>query len=173
MKTLKKSFALLLLVTLISGSPTSAQDSLFNPYANEQAKQLEKVKLERAKEVKQDNEYSSTGFEKGNFFSNPLVLNGKPLDYSEFSLRSTGELTLIKGSVITGDTTQVPFYVYLRRNGTKILIPGKEKADPKQIKVDISEVFKHAEPGDHLIVEAVRKEDGPVKRILKLIGGGC
>lgn len=30
-----------------------------------------------------------------------------------------------------------------------------------------------ANPGDQLVIEPVRKEDGPAKRILKLLKGGC
>jgi len=130
-------------------------------------------KAARIKEVMQDNEYVSTGYEKGIFFINPLMLNGKPLDYGDFNIQSKGELTVTKGATKTGQTTQIPFYVYLRRNGNKVLITGKERSDPKQIKIEISEILRHAEPGDHVVIEAVRKEDGPVKRILKLPGRGC
>ena len=175
MKHLKKSFTLLMLLTLIIGSPTFAQDVFnldailkFNRDAIVKAERAKEVKQERAKEVLQDNEYVSTGYEEGIFLCNPLMLNGKPLDYGEFNLQSQGELTVSKGAAITGQTTQIPFYVYLRRNGNKLLIPG-----PKQTKIDISEILRHAAPGDHLVIEPVNKEDGPVKRILKLIGGGC
>ena len=168
MKLLKRSFTLLMLLTSIIGSRTFAQD-LAQLLLDGEAKARE----ERAKEVMQDNEFASTGYEKGIFFSNPLMLNGKPLEYSEFNLKSKGELTVSKGAAITGETVQIPFYVYLRRNGNKVLIPGKERCDSKQIKIDISEILKHAEPGDHLVIEAVKEEDGPVKRILKLLGGGC
>lgn len=178
MKHLKKSFTLLMLLTLIIGSRTSAQDLSLEAILNFNLEAMHKkrgkeVMQERAKEVTQDSEYTSTGYEKGTFFSNPLMLNGKPLDYGVFSLASKGELTVSKQAAITGQTTQVPFYVYLRRHGNKVLIPGKERFDPKQIKIDISEVLRHAVPGDQLVIEAVKKEDGPVKRILKLLGGGC
>lgn len=157
-----------MLLTLILGSPTLAQDyfASWNPFIQMQTSA-------RAKEVRQDNEYTSTGYEQGNFYDNPLMLNGRPLDYGEFNLNTKGELTVSKGAAITGRTTQVPFYVYLRRNGNEVLIPGKERSDSKQTKIEISEILKHAEPGDHLVIEAVNKEDGPVKRILKLFGGGC
>jgi len=168
MKHLKKSFTLLMLLTSIIGSRTFAQDlalDLFNFNA--------KARQERAKEVMQDNEYTSTGYEKGIFYSNPLMLNGKPIDYTAFNLESKGELTVIKGAAITGDTTQVSFYVYLRRDGNKVLIPGNERSSIGKTKMDISEILQHAEPGDQLVIEAVKKEDGHVKRILKLLGGGC
>lgn len=157
-----------MLLTVIVGSRTFAQDlvaSLNFFYKTENS--------DRAKEVMQDNEYTSTGYEQGNFYSNPLLLNGKPLDYGAFNMKSKGELTVIKGAAITGKTTQVPFYVYLRRNGNKVLISGNERCSIGQTKMDISEILQHAKPGDQLVIEAVKKEDGPVKRILKLLGGGC
>ena len=168
MKHLKKSFTLLMLLTSIIGSRTLAQDyfsslNLFNQTKN----------LDRAKEVMQDNEYTSTGNEQGNFYSNPLMLNGKPLDYNVFNLESKGELTVIKGAAITGETTQVLFYVYLRRDGNKVFIQGCERSDISQTKIDISEILQYAKPGDLLVIEPVNKEDGPVKRILKLLNLGC
>jgi hypothetical protein len=129
--------------------------------------------LDRAKEVMQYNEYTSTGFEKGIFFSNPLLLNGKPLDYSEFTLDSKGILTVIKGDVKTGVTTQVAFNVYLRRNGIKVRVLGKERRGLEQLKIELSEILLFARHGDQLVIEAIRKEDGAVKRILKLVGRGC
>lgn len=129
--------------------------------------------LERANEVMQDNEYTSTGDEQGSFFCNPLMLNERPLDYNAFSLKSTGDLTVIKGAAISGEKTHIPFYVYLRRNGNKVLVPGKERPDLNQTKIDISEILGYAQPGDQLVIEPIRKEDGSAKRILKLLNGGC
>ena len=119
----------------------------------------------------QDNEYVITGDEVGIFLSNPLMLDGKPLDFGEFSLTSIGELTVIKGTATSQQTTEIPFYIYLRRNGSKVPIPGMERFD--QIKVDIAEILRHAERGDQLVIEAVNKEDGSVKRILKVLGDDC
>lgn len=182
MKHFQKAFALSMVLTLIVGSRTFAQDQhffdlnemlRFDRTLRLSAARENEIKQARAKEVMQDNEYTYTGYEEGIFFCNPLLLDGKPLDYGEFTLLSKGELAVVKGAAITGETTQVPFYVYLRRNGNKVLIAGKERLDPKQIKVDLSEILKQAAPGDYLVIEAVRKEDGAVKRILKLVGGGC
>jgi hypothetical protein len=170
MKHLKKSFTLLMLLTSIIGSRTFAQDSMqtFSSY-----KLFNQIQIsQRGKEVIQDNEYTSTGFERGNFYDNPLMLDGKPLDYNIFNLGSKGELTVIKGAAITAKTIQVPFYAYLRRDGKKVIIPG-ERYNPKQMKIDLSEILRFAKPGDQLVIEPNSKEDGPVKRILKLLGGGC
>lgn len=127
----------------------------------------------RAKEVMQDNEFVISTAAVGKFFDNPLLLEGKALDYYSFSLKSEGELTLIKGAALTGDTVQIPFYVYLRRNGTIIQLHGEEKLKLKHITIDISKILKSAEPGDQLIIEPVNKEDWQAKRILKLLNGGC
>jgi hypothetical protein len=157
-----------MLLMVISGSRTFAQDYLSSLNLFKQTK-----KLDRAKEVMQDNEYTSTGYEQGNFYCNPLMLDGKPLDYNAFNVESEGELTVIKGAAITGKTTQVLFYAYLRRDRNKVLIPGYERSNVSQTKIDISQILKYAKPGDQLVIEPVNKEDGPVKRILKLFGGGC
>jgi hypothetical protein len=82
-------------------------------------------------------------------------------------------LTLAKEATTTAQLTQIPFYVYLRRNGKKVFIPGKKTSDTKQIKIEISEILNYAKPGDQLIIEPVNKEDGPAKRILKLLENGC
>jgi hypothetical protein len=145
----------------------------FNLDAIVNAARARELKEERAREVMRDNEYTITGYEEGIFLSNPLMLDGKPLDYGEFNLASKGELTVVKGAATYGQTVQVPFYLYLRRNGSKVLISGKKRSDRKQIKIDISEILRYAEPGDHLVIEAVKKEDGSVKRILKLLSLGC
>lgn len=169
MKHLKTSITLVMILTVTIGSRTFAQD-LFNYDGSLKSASLKGQRPERAMDVKHDNEYKLTGHEQGNFYANPLVLNGKPLDYNEFGLGSKGELTVIKGAALTGKTTLVPFYVYLRRKGEKILIPGKETPDLTQTSVELSEILKFAEPGDQLVIEAVKKEDGPVKSILNLLG---
>lgn len=165
MKVQTKSFILLLILTVIVDSRTFAQDYFsFIKILDDSW---------RAIEVRQDNEYTPTGYEQGKFFYNPLLLDEKPLDYDAFNLRSKGELTVIKGAAITGQIMQVPFLVYLRRSGDKVIIPGDDRSDPGTIKIEISEILRHAKPGDDLVIEPVRKEHGPAKRILKLLGSGC
>lgn len=187
MKHLKKRFTLLMLPALLISSETFSQDSS-RSFAQDNYKTsaqnsfrfatawevMQQIRVkQRVREIMQDNEYTTTGYEQGNFLVNPLMLNGEPLDYSIFGLSSKGELTLAKEATTTAQTEQIPFYVYLRRNGKKVFIPGKASPDQKQIKIEISEVLNYAKPGDQLIIEPVRKEDGPAKRILKLLGNGC
>jgi len=169
MKHLKKSLALLVLLTTIIGSPIYAQFS-FNWDGTLKPAVDPGILEERAKAVMQDNEYVSTGCESGFFYANPLMLDGQPLDYATFGFGSKGELTVIKGAAITGKTILVPFIVYLRRDGNKVEMPGKEKCNSATTKIELSEILKFGEPGDQLVIEPVRKEDGPAKRILKLLG---
>jgi hypothetical protein len=187
MKHLKKTFTLLMLLMLIINSRTFSQHSSrtfaadnFKTFTQDnfrfatawEVMQQIQVK-QRAREIMQDNEYTTTGYEQGSFLVNPLMLDGEPLDYSIFGLRSKGELTLAKEATTTAQLTQIPFYMYLRRNGKKVFIPGKESPGSKQIKIEISEILNYAKPGDQLIIEPARKEDGPAKRILKLLENGC
>ena len=168
---LKKTLTLLLLSTITIGSRTAAQSYFTYATAAEVMQQIQA--RQREKQIVLNNEYQGTGYEQGIFLSNPLMLNGKPLDYSVFGVRTKGELTLAKAKTIAGQTIQIPFYVYLRRNGNKVLIPGKVKPDAKQIKIELSQILEYAKPGDQLIIEPFNKEDGPAKRILKLFENGC
>jgi hypothetical protein len=179
MKPIKKTFALLALLTFVTTAPTFAQDSmrtssqnLFRFATAQEIMQNLQLKA-RAKEIIQDSEYDRTGFEVGIFLDNSLMLDGRPLNYGSFGLQSSGELTVARVEAATGQRTMIPFFVYLRRNGTKLFVPGKERPDVQQLTIDLREVLEHAKPGDQLIIEPVKKEDGPTKRILKLISNGC
>jgi hypothetical protein len=167
MKQLKRTFILILILTVIIGARTSAQKKL------SLEAMLMVATLERAREAIKDNEYTPTGSETGTFLDNPLLLNGETFDYSKFSPALKGELTVIKKAAKTGAITQVPFYAYLRRNGQKFFIPGEERCKIPQTKMEISDLLKDAKPGDELVIEAANKEDGAVKTILQLGKEGC
>jgi hypothetical protein len=133
---------------------------------------LDTHKIEREKEVMQDNELEYHAKSIGTFFSNPLQLNGHTVDYSKFSIKTEGELTLVKGNPLTGDAIQIPFYVYLRRDGNILELKGEKALRTKHLKLNISTILKHAEPGDQLIIKPANREDWQAKRIVKLLGGG-
>jgi hypothetical protein len=134
----------------------------------------EDFKKERAKEVTQDNELERHEVGKNeNFSSNPLMLNGKTLDYGDFNMQSKGTLTLVKGNLITINTTPISFRVSIRRNGV-ILNDKKMFFLNKTInKINVSEIFPFCKEGDMLIINPVNVENWKAKRILKLIWGGC
>ena len=121
----------------------------------------------------QDNEFLRNGQPTGNFFCNPLLIDGQPLDYSKFSMQSKGELTIVKGSPVIGLSIQIPFYVYLRRNGVMIKLPGEDVSKSKYEKIEISTILKLAKPGDQLILEPANQKDWLAKRVLKLLEDPC
>ena len=106
-----------------------------------------------------------------NFSCNPLVLNGKPLDYSQFSWGTTGELSVVKGNSESKDAQRIPFYVSIRRNGEIIVDKKMPFLDKALYKVNLSDLQPFSRPDDVLIINPVRREDWKAKRILKLIGG--
>jgi hypothetical protein len=164
MKLFNKFIGRTILKILFIGSPAISQGCFYVIKAPDS---------ERAKKVMQDNELVARARSTGNFYCNPLVLNGKPLDYGGFSRQSKGELTLIKGAPFTALNTQIPFYVYLRRNGVLIKLPG-EALSGKRLKIEISTILKFSKTGDELIIEPANADDWQAKRILKLLeADGC
>ncbi len=128
--------------------------------------------VRNAREVMQDNEFECHQI--GNntdFHANPLLLNGKILDYGNFSFNSKGVLTVVKGKPGSAEATPIPFFVSIRRDG-KVLEDKKMPFLNKTLyKVSLSEIFPFSEHEDVLIIKPAREEDCKAKRILKLLGG--
>lgn len=99
-------------------------------------------------------------------YTNPILLNGKPLDYSTFSIRSKGILTLMKGKPTSSEAVKIPFRVYLRRNG---MIVYEKKSASKLTQVEISEVLALSKAGDQLIINPTEKADYKAKRIINVM----
>lgn len=95
------------------------------------------------------------------------------MDYAVFSRHSNDKLTLTKEKVAGGERIQIPFYVYLQRNGIVIQRPGKETSNVKRMEIDVDTIMKYAEPGDQPVIEPANKEDGRVRHTLELVKGGC
>jgi hypothetical protein len=163
MKLFKKSFTIFFLLATCCASLTWAQSfrrfsPLLNPYSY------------CADQGKRNNEFAYSGQPNGFFYCNPLMLEGVKFDYNAFTLESKGELTVIKEEPKSGKAVEIPFYLYLRRNG--MLVTGPCGECVIFTKAEISTILKVAQNGDELIVEPVNKEDWPAKRIVK-IGDGC
>jgi hypothetical protein len=167
MKPSRTSFAVLLAFTALIGSAAIAQPCFLHSF--DAANPL--INIGRGKEVIQDSEFEVNDKAKGNFFCNPLVLNNEALDYDRFALDSKGELTLIKGS--NGKVIEIPFNIYLRRNGKIVRLPNDKGFSPVYFEFELSEILKFAKEGDQLIIEPTNKEDWQAKRILKLVKSGC
>ena len=169
MKLFKKSPVMFFLFWTCCASLTWAQPSpSFNSFLNSDPFLLS---CPGAGKQKRDNEFAYNGQPNGNFYCNPLVLDGLAFDYSAFTLESKGELKLIKGDRKSGKTVEIPFYLHLRRNGVFVTHAcGKGVIFSK---IEISTILKSAQDGDELIVEPVNKEDWPAKRIMKIGWDGC
>jgi hypothetical protein len=99
-------------------------------------------------------------------YANPILLNGTPLDYSKFSIKSKGTLTLMKGNPTSAEAMKIPFRLYLRRNGT---IVYEKKSATKLTQVEISEVLALSQVGDQIIVNPTEKVDYKAKRIINVM----
>lgn len=105
------------------------------------------------------------------FYCNPLLLDGKPLDYTKFSLDRKGKLAVVEGDPESPNTTKIPFRVYLRREGAVL---GQGENGPEVSEIEVSEILMFAQPDDYLIIAPVRSRDWKAKRIIKLIEmDGC
>jgi hypothetical protein len=160
MKLFKKSFTIFFLLTTCCASLTWAQPfRSFSSFLNPDCAALEK----------HDNEFAYSGQPNGNFYCNPLMLEGVVFNFNAFTLKSKGELKLIKGEPNSGKVVEIPFYLHLRRNG--VLVTHTCGKGVIFSKAEISTILKAAQDGDELIVEPVKKEDWPAKRIVKIIDG--
>jgi hypothetical protein len=125
---------------------------------------------EKAKVVMHDNEFirNEIGLAE-NIYCNPLLLDGKGLDYGVFTLRTRGELTLVKGDPGSHGSVKISFFVRLRRGGKIVDGTNMELFNKEIDAIEISKVLAMGQPGDQLIIDPARKEDWKAKRILNLI----
>ena len=169
MKLFKKSFTIFFLLATCCTSLTSAQPSRsFGSFLTPDPLLLS---CPGAGQKKRDNEFAYSGQPNGNFYCNPLLLEGVEFNYNVFTLESKGELKLIKGEPKSGKIVEIPFYLHLRRNGILVTHPCGEGVIFS--KADISTILKVAQDDDELIIEPVNKEDWPAKRIVKIGEDGC
>ncbi|WP_394992323.1 M56 family metallopeptidase [Emticicia sp.] len=100
-------------------------------------------------------------------YANPLLLNGQPLDYSSFSIKSKGVLTVMKGKPTSPEAVKIPFRLYLRRNG--IFIYEKKSSNSKLTQVEVSEVLALSKVGDQIVINPTEKIDFKAKRIINIM----
>ena len=101
------------------------------------------------------------------FYGNPLVLNGKPLDYQTFWKGSKGVLALVKGNPTSSDATKVPFKIYLKHDG-QVINKGLSSDSRELYEVEIAHILALARFGDQLIIEPAREMDAKAKRVINL-----
>ncbi|GAB2586831.1 hypothetical protein GCM10027190_39920 [Spirosoma areae] len=101
------------------------------------------------------------------FYSNPLLLDNKPVNYADFSIISQGLLTVVTGNPETSEMETIPFRIYLRRNG-KTITNGASDSTRSLLTVNVASVLAIAKSGDYLIIEPTRKSDEKARRNIKL-----
>ncbi|WP_428654409.1 hypothetical protein [Runella sp.] len=115
--------------------------------------------------------FSTTNtFSKGGenyFYGNPLVLNGKPLDYQTFWKGSKGVLALVKGNPSSAESPRVPFKIYLKHDG-EVVNKGLSSDSRELYEVEIAHILALARFGDQLIIEPTRESDVKAKRVINL-----
>jgi bla regulator protein BlaR1 len=99
--------------------------------------------------------------------ANPILLNGQPLDYSAFSIKSKGVLTIMKGKPTSPEAVKIPFRLYLRRNG--MIVYEKKSSSSKLTQVEVSEVLALSKVGDQIIINPTEKVDFKAKRIINVM----
>ena len=105
---------------------------------------------------------------------NPVLLNGQPLDYNNFNLESTGELTLVSGDPGHPNAERIPFYVQIRRNDSFGYIGDLKNYLIESVYVlEVAEVLADAKGGDLLIITPTRPQDWKAKRIIKIKNSNC
>lgn len=126
--------------------------------------------VDKSKLVMQDNENQRNEIgQNANIYCNPLTLNGQVLDYSNFNIKSQGQLSVVTGDPKSANATKIPFYISLRRNG-KIIKEVKMGFLKQQIySIEISKVLSFSKAGDQLLIIPANKTDWKAKRILKII----
>jgi hypothetical protein len=98
---------------------------------------------------------------------NSVLLNGKLLDETSFSVRSRGTLVVIVGNSESQDTQRIPFRIYLKR-GSSIIQQGSSDPTRDVYNADVSQVLAFAVPGDELVIEPSRKSDALPKRSIQI-----
>jgi len=101
------------------------------------------------------------------FYGNPLILNGRSLDYNFFSKNSRGVLALVKGNPNSTDSPKVPFKIYLKHSG-QIVNKGLSSDTHERYQVEVSGILALAQYGDELVIEPTRKSDAVAKRVIHL-----
>ena len=77
-------------------------------------------------------------------------------------------MAVVKGNPELPEAEKIPFLIYLQRDG-ELINAGASSSIRQVFSVEISDVLKVSEPGDHLIIEPARKTDRQAKRILQVV----
>ncbi len=102
-----------------------------------------------------------------NFYINPLLLNGKSMDVTKVSRVSRGKLSMIQPTAESAGSSQVPFFVYLKRSG-KIVDAGSYAHNHAVTEIELSTVLQSAKAGDELVIDPARETEKQLRRVLTI-----
>jgi hypothetical protein len=100
-------------------------------------------------------------------FYNSLLINGKPLINEQFSLSSRGVLTMVMNDTKTKEKTVVLFKIYLKRQNNIVPLGGSAY-ESELSEIEVYDILKFANLGDHLIIEPVDKKQQTATRVIFL-----
>ncbi|CCH51913.1 hypothetical protein BN8_00871 [Fibrisoma limi BUZ 3] len=97
-----------------------------------------------------------------------ILLNGKPMTYTTFTIGSRGTLALHAVHPDEPETAPIPFRIYLKRGNALITSTG---SNPNRVvtEVEIGNVLAVAKHGDELIIEPVRQNEGSARRTFQVV----
>jgi hypothetical protein len=171
----KRTKCLLVLLIITFNALVANAQQTFTDYYRQHFTLLRQPNPPHGQQVAQNNEIVvNTNIKNANFYDNPLQLNGKTLDYDNFTMNSKGTLKVILGNPDSKDAEPVPFYITIRSNGKFVQDKKMPFLNKALYQVNLSDIMPYCQIDDVLIISPAREEDGKAKRILKLLlGGGC
>ncbi|WAC09850.1 hypothetical protein [Dyadobacter pollutisoli] len=90
--------------------------------------------------------------------NNSVLLNGVAVEFTQLSSINRGVISLVKGNPQAMVKTNVPFKVYLKRQGK--LIDGDSYAyHYAMLQYEIANILKFAQAGDDIIIDPVDKKN--------------
>ena len=101
-----------------------------------------------------------------NFYSYPVVFDGQILDYTDFKMKSRGQLSILTDNPGAARATEVPFYIYLSRNGKPVKECKMNFINQPVNSIEISDILSFSKAGDLLIIIPATRPAGKTKIIL-------
>lgn len=102
-----------------------------------------------------------------NVYSNPLTINGHPLNNDTLSPDSRGVLAVVDGDPASQRHKPVSFRVWLRRAGVIVRLGASSETRVVQ-SVQLAKLLRFAQFGDELIVEPAQPGNQRGRRVIKV-----
>jgi len=106
-----------------------------------------------------------------NSYSYPIMFDGQILDYADFTMKSHGQLSIVRGTPGAANAVKMPFYIFLKRKNDIVRADNVNFLWPANNSIEISRILSFSKAGDVLIIVPLAKPDGKTTIILNQ--GGC